>query len=138
MPRFEPVLVASFLAAWVVDLLAVLGVVDLRGSLELGLYPLYSIAAAAGSVAGNLCMLRGRRLPTPLRRRLQVIYLLGPPGVLFLLRAMAPIEAQRAAPLVPFYSFGVFIVFFLVPVLMWRAPSERGVDDRDGDPPVVP
>jgi hypothetical protein len=150
--RFEPVLVGLFLAAWMVDLLAVLGIVDLRGSLELGLYPLYSTAAAAGWVAGNIYVARGRRLPLPLRRRIRLVYLLGPPGVLFLLRAMASAEAQRAAPLVPLYSFGVFSVFFLVPVLVPRAPrrrsfrvgdpdpdrDRRGVNDRDGDPPVVP
>ena len=50
--RVEPILVAFFLATWIVVLLAVLGVVDLRGRLDLALYPLYSTAAAAGWLAG--------------------------------------------------------------------------------------
>jgi hypothetical protein len=146
--RLEPVLVAFFVATWVVDLLAVLGLVDLRGSLELGLYPLYSTAAAAGWLAGNIYVARGRGLPRALRRRIRLVYLLGPPGLLFLLRAMASAEAQRAAPLVPLYSFGVFSVLFLVPVLLPRAPARRSFrigeqadrrdDDQGDDPPVVP
>jgi hypothetical protein len=142
--RLEPVLLAFFLATWVVDLLAVLGVVDLRGSLDLALYPLYSAAAAAGWLAGTVFMVRALRVPRPFRRTVLLMYFLGPPGVLFLLRSMAPVEAQRAAPLVPLYSFGVFTVFFLVPLLLPTTASGRTYrsrrrdDDRDGDPPVLP
>lgn len=145
MSRVEPVLVAFFIATWSVDLMAVVGLVDLRGNLELGLYPLYSTAAATGWVAGNIYVARGQGLPRPLRRRILLVYYLGPPGLLYLLRAMASLETQRAAPLVPIFSFGVFSVLFLVPVLMPRAPSRRSFragdrddDDRDGKPPVVP
>ena len=143
MSRFEPVLVAFFLATWIVDLLAVTGVVDLRGNLELGLYPLYSTAAATGWLAGNIYVARSRGLPRAWVRRIRLVYFLGPPGLLYLLRAMASAETQRAAPLVPLYSFGVFSVLFLVPVLLPRAPARRSFrpgdrDDEDGDPPVVP
>jgi hypothetical protein len=143
--RLEPVLVAFFLATWIVSLLAVLGLVDLRGSLDLALYPLYSIAAAAGWLAGNVYVVRARGIPSPLRRRIFLVYFLGPPGVLYLLRAMASLEIQRAAPLVPFYSFGVWSVFFLVQVFLMPHPAARRSvragerdTDRDGDPPLVP
>jgi hypothetical protein len=146
--RLEPVLVALFLATWVVDLLVALGLVDLAGSLDLGLYPLYSMSAAAGWLAGNVFVARVQGLPRALRRRILLVYFLGPPGLLTLLRAMATAEAQRAAPLVPLYSLGVFSVLFLVPLLMPRAPARRSVrvgdrdsarrDEGDGDPPLVP
>ncbi len=125
MSRLEPVLVAFFLATWIVSLLAVLGLVDLRGSLDLALYPLYSIAAAGGWLAGNVYVVRARGIPAPLRRRIFLVYFLGPPGVLYLLRAMASLEVQRAAPLVPFYSFGVWSVFFLVQVFLMPHPAAR-------------
>ena len=80
-----------------------------------------------------------------LRRRVFLVYFLGPPGLLYLLRAMASIEAQRAAPLVPFYAFGVFAVFFVVPILLPTTPAARRSlrarerdSERNGDPPVLP
>lgn len=143
--RFEPVLVAFFLATWTVDLLAVLGLVDLRGSFDLPLYPLYSTAAAAGWLAGIVYVARARGVVGALRRRIWLVYFLGPPGLLYLLRWMASVEAQRAAPLVPFYSFAVFSVFFLVQVYLMPHPRLPGSHpagerrrDQDGEPPVVP
>ena len=143
--RVEPILVAFFLATWIVALLAVLGLVDLRGSLSLDLYPFYSFAAAAGWTAGIVYVSRSRGLPAVIRRRVWVVYFLGPQGLLYLLRAMAPIEALRFAPFVPFYSFGVFSIFFLVQVYLMPHPQRRpSMDagdverDRDGEPPVVP
>ena len=131
----EPILVAFFLATWSIDLLAVLGIVDLRGSLEVGLYPLYSTAAASGWLAGNLYVARSTGLPSLLKRKLWLVYFLGPPGFLYLLRAMASAETQRAAPLVPLYALGVFGVLFLVPVLLPRPPPRRSFraarDDRE-------
>ena len=88
---------------------------------------------------------RARGIPAPLRRRIFLVYFLGPPGALYLLRAMASLEVQRAAPLVPFYTFGVWSVFFLVQVFLMPHPVRRRSlragerdTDRDGDPPVVP
>ena len=143
MLRFEPLLVAFFLATWIVDLLAIVGLVELQENLDLGLYPLYSTAAAIGWIAGNIYVARSRGLPPALRRRILLVYFLGPPGILYLLRAMAPVETQRAAPLVPIYAFGVFGVLFLVPVLLPRPPPRRSFrkgdgGERNGDPPVVP
>ena len=131
--RLEPVLIAFFIAAWFVDLLAVLGVVELRGSLDLGLYPLYSTAVSLGWLAGHLYVGRSRHLPAELRRKVWVVYFLGPPGLLYLLRAMASVEAHRVAPLVPLYAFGVFSIFFAVPVLMpvHRRDRSPGADERD-------
>ena len=143
--RVEPILVAFFLATWIVALLAVLGLVDLRGSLDLALYPLYSLAAAAGWAAGIAYVSRSRGLPAVIRRRVWLVYFLGPPGLLYVVRAMAPIEMHRAAPFVPFYSFGVFSIFFLVQVYLMPHPQRRPAlgsgdagRDRDGEPPVVP
>lgn len=42
---------------------------------------------------------------------------MGPQGVPALLRAMAPVEAQAAAPAVPLYALGVGAVFFCVPLV---------------------
>ena len=56
--------------------------------------------------------------PTPIRRRFLLIYYLGPPAILGLLRSMAPWADQHAAPFVPLYAFGVFSILFLVPVTM--------------------
>lgn len=142
--RFEPVLVAFFFATWVVVMLAVLGVVEVRGNLELGLYPLYSLASALGWIAGNMYSLRSSGLPRALRRQVWLVYYLGPPGIPYLVRLMASPESQRAAPLVPLYAFGVFSALFLVPVLLPTAPGRRRLradrrrDGEDGDPPVVP
>jgi hypothetical protein len=95
-----------------------LGILPLADSLSLSLYSLYGLAAAAGWLSGNLYILRSRGIPGPMRRRILIIYWLGPPSLVFLLRAMAPAAAQQAAPLVSIYAFGVFSVFFLVPVTL--------------------
>ena len=142
MRRFEVILVAFFFATWGVDCLALLGLVEISGSLELGLYPLYSMAAATGWIAGNIYVPRTRRLPRELRRRFLWIYFVGPAGLIYLLRAMATEQSQQHAPLVPVYGLGVFTVLFLVPVLLKRSPRNptfrRGDHDQDRDPPVVP
>ena len=86
-------------------------------------------AAAPSSPAawgfGILYVQRTRRLAAPLRRRLLLIYYLGPPALLVLLRAMAPVAYQREAPLVPLWAFGVFSILFLVPVTM-KFPGRSG------------
>jgi hypothetical protein len=47
-------------------------------------------------------------------------------AVVSLLRAMAPLADQRAAPLVPLWAFAVYTVFFLVPIaLAPTAPRRR-------------
>lgn len=114
--RLELVLTALFFASWSVGLLQFVGLVPTAGTLDFGLQGLFTAAAALGWLAGNVYVQRSRGLPSLLRRRLLLIYLLGPPGLLFLLRGMAPMEVQLAAPLAPLYATGVFSILFLVPV----------------------
>ena len=134
--RLEPILVAFFLATWIVNLLAGVGLVDLASGFNLALYPLYSLAGAMGWAAGMVYVSRSRGLDAQLRWRIWLIYFMGPPGLLFLLRAMASLEVQRAAPLVAIYAFGVYSVFFLVQVRLMPHPRVRpstGGSDSDRD-----
>lgn len=114
MKRFEAILLGLFLACWLVYLLAVVRVVSLAGSLTLTFYPYFSLAAAIGWGAGNLYVFRTRDREPATRRGLLAGYFLGPLGLLFLLRAMTPVEFQRGAPLVGLYAFCVFSIFFVV------------------------
>ena len=134
--RLEPILVALFLATWFVNLLDVVGAVELASGFNLALYPLYSLAAAMGWGAGLVYVTRAHRLPAELRRRVWMVYFMGPPGILFLVRAMAALEVQRAAPLVPVYAWGVYAVFVLVQVRWMPHPhlhrSAGGGDSERG------
>ena len=124
----ELVLLAAFSAAWLLAILASIGLVPLAGMLTLDLYRLYSIAAVLGWVAGNIYVFRSRVVPhDQFRRRLLLSYLIGPPSVVYLLRAMASTTAQQAAPFVPLYSFAVYALFFLVPLTLraTRTPRQR-------------
>ena len=116
MKRFELILLGLFLACWLVYLLVVFRLVAPEGTLDLGFYPYYSIAVAAGWGAGNLYVYRSRDLDaaSPSRRRLLAGYFLAPLGLIFLLKAMMPIAFQRAAPLVGLYAFCVYSIFFAV------------------------
>ncbi|MEE2775225.1 MAG: hypothetical protein VYE73_00435 [Acidobacteriota bacterium] len=141
MRRFELVLVAFFLATWVVDFLALIGLVSLAGSLELGLYPLYSVAAASGWLGGNIYVPRARSLPKSLKRRFFLVYFVGPLGLFYLLRTMAPVQVQEYGPFVPLYGLGVFTVFFAVPMVLKSPSPDRLRNGKlgrgDDDPPVV-
>lgn len=123
MKRLEPVLFGLFLACWLVDLLVLLRVVRLAGMLPMTLYGLYTVAVAFGWLFGNIYVRRRRGLPPAIRRRLLILYVIGPPGILYLLRYTTPIELQRAAPFVPLYAFCVFAILFLVPVTMLKLPA---------------
>lgn len=112
-------LVGLFLAAWLLALLDGVGLLPLAGGLSLSLYRLYAAAAFLGWLAGNLYVQRSsRRLPRWLRRRVWMVYFIGPPGIIYLLWALAPAADQAAAPMVPIYAMGVFAVLFQVPVLL--------------------
>jgi hypothetical protein len=100
------------------SLLSFTRVVALAGSLPLTLYSYYGVAVALGWAFGIIYVRRTWGLPTPIRRRFLLIYYLGPPAILGLLRSMAPWADQRAAPFVPLYAFGAFSILFLVPVTM--------------------
>ena len=116
--RLEVILLGLYLACWGLSLLSFTHVLSLAGSLPLALYPYYSVAVALGWAFGMLYVQRTRGFDKPLRRRFLFIYYLGPPAILVLLRAMAPVEYQTAAPFVPLWAFGVFSILFLVPVTM--------------------
>ena len=107
-----------FLACWALSLLSFTRVVALAGSLPLTLYSYYGVAVALGWAFGIVYVRRTWGLPAPIRRRFLLIYYLGPPAILGLLRSMAPWADQRAAPFVPLYAFGAFSILFLVPVTM--------------------
>lgn len=126
MIRLEVALVGLFFACWATAALGHLGLLGLAGALPLSLYPLYSIAAALGWISGNVYVMRRRTVPRRLRRRVLWVYFLGPPGVVYLLRAMAPAPEQLTAPLVPLYALGVYAALFLVPVVL-RPPHRRGL-----------
>lgn len=125
MIRLEIALLGFFFACWGLAALGQFGIFGLAGALPLSLYPLYTIAVALGWISGNVYVLRSRTVPTRLRRRVLAVYLLGPPGILYLLRAMAPRAEQQAAPLVPVFAFGVFAVLFLVPIVLRPPRLER-------------
>ena len=123
MRRLEVAFAALFTACWLLLFLDLFGVVHLAGTRDLGFYPFYALAAALGSVSGNVFVWRMRRLePGPRRRtrRALLLHLAGPPGALALLRAFAPEASQASAPLVPVLGVLVFSVFFAVPLIMRR------------------
>jgi hypothetical protein len=123
--RWEPILVALFFAGWIGALLHQLGILALEGSLTFGLYPLFGLGSVLGWTFGNVYLHRRRGLPKDLRRRLLLLYLVGPPGLLYLLWSMQPAAVQEAAPLVPLLGFAVSSVFFLVPLSLagsWSDP----------------
>ncbi|HUP43133.1 MAG TPA: hypothetical protein VM599_07990 [Thermoanaerobaculia bacterium] len=118
--RLELPLFGLFLACWVLALAHNLGLLSVATNLDLTLYQLYGVAAAVGWVAGNVYLQRRRSLPPEHRRRALALWLVGPQGIPALLRAMAPLASQAAAPAVPLYAFGVGAVFFCVPLVFGR------------------
>ena len=80
-----------------------------------------------GWLSGNIYMMRRRTLPEGGRwkKLLLLAYLLGPPGMVYLIRALASPSLQQAAPFVPIYSFGVYVIFFLVPVTLRASAPPR-------------
>ncbi len=132
--RLELGLLAAFSAIWLLTILAGLGVVPLAGTLNLDLYRLYSIAAVLGWVSGNIYVQRSQSLAGTttdrsdgrrFRKRLLLSYLIGPPSVVYFLRALAPYAIQKAAPVVPIYSFCVYGLFFLVPLTLRATRTPR-------------
>ena len=143
----ELLLSAFFMACWFLGLLSLLRVVSLGDTLRVGLYPFFSISAAVGWVMGNIYVQRKRRRNFLLGTLPQGvwIYLLGPPGVLILLRSMAPVAEQDLAPLVPVLGVVVFVVFFLVPVSLGvggvtrtKITLARGAQPKDVDAKAPP
>jgi hypothetical protein len=123
--RLEVALLGLFLACWALRMLSFAGLLSLAGSLPLSLYSFYGVAVALGWGFGILYVIRSRDLPARPRRLLFLIYYLGPPAILSLLRGMAPFADQSAAPFVPLWAFGVFSALFFVPVTM-KFPARPG------------
>lgn len=124
--RFELHLFTVSLGVWVLVILHLSGLVPLGGNLELSYRQLYAIAGLLGWLSGNIYLYRARGLVRAARTRFLLIYLLGPPSVINLLRALAPADEQAAAPLIPLYALAVFTIFFLVPVtLKPKLPPRR-------------
>lgn len=124
------------LSAWCVALAALLTGRGLAGMSRMSLYPLYFSGAVMGWGLGNLYVARTRSALRAVKRILLPLYLLTPPGVLFLLWATADDLYQKMIPLAPVYASGVFAIFFLVPVSFarqrrWEVKSgDRELDDR--------
>jgi hypothetical protein len=114
----ELALLGFFFVCWLAALASFVGLLPIAGLLDLGLYQFYGLAAFLGWLAGNVYLQRAQRVPKPLRRSLMLVYLLGTPGLLYLVRALAPLTTQAIAPLAPLYASGVFAIFFLVPVTL--------------------
>jgi hypothetical protein len=130
MLRTETVLGGFFLATWVVAGLYVAGWLAPPG-LALSFYGLFSFAGAFGWVIGNLFVLRARTLagvPPAFRRRFLALYLLLPAGAVALVRAMAPVELRRAAPLAGLLALSVYLVFFFVPWSLRPRSRPPGVE----------
>ncbi|MEM7049645.1 MAG: hypothetical protein AAF604_08300 [Acidobacteriota bacterium] len=128
MTRIEQSLFLLLLAVWMVALLQLFGLLPAMATLNLSFYSLYSVAAVSGWLAGNVFVRRVRGQHPELRRWFLAAYMSCPPGVLILLRSLAPPEAQAAAPLVPLLAVAIYCIFFLVPVTLRRvatAPEDR-------------
>ena len=126
MRRLEPTIFSFFSACWIVALLYQLGLIPLAGTLRLQPQTLFTLAAFSGWLAGNVYVHRRRAVPRAFYRRLLLLYLVGPPGIYFLLWAMVPMDWQRAAPMTSIYAFGVSSVLFLVPYLLRGWPPRSG------------
>ncbi len=118
-------LLGLFLALWTVALAALFGILPTDGLLNLSFYQLYGVAAFLGWLSGNVFIHRSKKAPRQLRSRLLLIYLLGPPGLIYLLRSLADVEIQARAPLAAVYACGVYVVFFLVPVTLKGTSTPR-------------
>lgn len=118
--RTELFLGPLFIALWALVLLLQMGLLDSPEIVRLGLYGLFSLAAALGWLAGNFFLHRARKFSRSVVRQLAVVYFLGPPSVIAMVRALAPLADQRAAPLASVYALGVFTVFFSVPLAVDR------------------
>ena len=118
MKRIELILLALFLACWVLSIAVFFHLLRLDGAAPLGFYGLYGIAASLGWLFGNIYVQRTRKMEKPNRRPFWAIYFFGPLGIVYLLRSMEPLDFQRAAPFVLLYAWAVYSIFFAVPVVV--------------------
>ena len=116
----ELVLLVLFGLCWLAAIVSTVSGFLLAGTLPPNLYALYGLAAFTGWIGGNAYVHRTASLPKTLRRRMLIVYLVGPLGLLYFLNTLLPDLARQLAPLAPVYAFGVSVVFFLVPVTFKR------------------
>lgn len=122
-----------FLLGWVALCVHGLAGYPLAGTIRLNLFHLYGLAASGGWLLGNLEVHRERRmeraapnlLPRLIRRRLFLLNLLTPTGVLFLVWSLAPPQLRVDYPMAPIYAAAILVVFFLVPVSLKRVFDPR-------------
>lgn len=121
---FEIFLAGASTCGWVTAILAMTGILPLAGGLALDLYRYYSLAAVLGWLIGNIYVFRWRRqLPDrPFYRRALLLYVLGPPSFLYVVRALAPLSDQRAAPLVPLFAIAIYGIFLMIPLTLRATP----------------
>jgi len=98
---------------------------SLAGLSHSGLYFLYGLALVLGWGLGNLYVARTRDDLKAVKRLMLPVYLLTPPGVLFLTWATASATLQAGVPLAPVYASGIFVILFLVPVTFARGGRSR-------------
>lgn len=120
--RFELGLLVFCFLCWVATLVTALADRPFAGTVEIGLYGLYGSALVLGWLGGNVYNLRTRDLPRLGRRWMMTLYVLGPPGVFFLAWALTPLDSQQAVPLAPAWAYGVYVIFFMVPVSFRHTP----------------
>jgi hypothetical protein len=120
MKKVEMAFMAFCLAAWALALLVAADVVDLSDRLFLSPRQLFAIAAALGWVCGNILVQRVRGFDSGMTRRFWALYFFGPPGMLYLLRALAPRLQQDGdvVNFIPLLSFFVYAALFFVPVVL--------------------
>ncbi len=118
--RLEIWLTILFALCWTSSIAFAVTGAPLAGALPIGLYHLYGLGAFGGWLAGNVYVHRARALERAVGRWLLGLYLLGPPGALFLLDALAPRQHQAMVPLAPLYATAVYAVLFMVPVSFRR------------------
>jgi len=122
-----------FLLCWVALCVHGLAGHPLAGTIRLNLFHLYGLAASGGWLLGNLEVHRERRMeraapnlfPRLIRRRLFLLNLLAPTGVLFLVWSLAQPQLRADYPMAPIYAAAIFVIFFLVPVSLKRVFDPR-------------
>jgi hypothetical protein len=119
--RVEIYLLVFFLVCWIAFFSLALSGYPLAGLLPLGLYELYGAALLAGWLIGNVFVYRSRGWTRTARMRFLLILLLSPGGLFYLLWGLGTDADRTAVPFAPLYAFGVFAVFFLVPVSFRRS-----------------
>ncbi len=118
--RLEPILFGIFTLFWLLAILVLAVGRSLDSPLPISLYHLYGLAVVGGWLSGNVYVQRTSRIPRGSRLRSLLVYLLGPPGLLFLTHGLTSVESQARVPMAPVYAFGIYLIFFMVPVSFRR------------------